>query len=182
MSLDDLLHAAPEHRERPDPAEISARILVRILAASAVAGFAAYQLLLLAGYRVPYPLLLAVPAAGLLARRITVRAHGQRVTPEPTPDDVDDEPPRDAAYGGIWRWVSRLSEPDRAGFRRAAHPMIVGVVDERLWLRHGVDRRSDPGRARALVPDELWRFVTSPPRRMPRPARLTRLVRQIERL
>jgi hypothetical protein len=182
MSLDDLLYAAPEHRERPDPAEISVRILVKVLVFSAVAGFAAYQILLLTGYRVPYPLLFAVPAAALLARRITIRAHGQAATPEATPDDVDDDPPLDAAYGGIWRWVSALTDPERDGFRQRTHPMIVALVDERLWLRHGVDRHGDPGRAKALMPEELWWFVTSPPRRAPRPVRLSRLARQIEDL
>jgi len=181
MSLDDLLHAAAEHRQRPDPAEISVRILVRILAISAVAAFAAYQILLLTGHRVPYLLLLAVPATALLARRITIRAHGEPVTPDPSPDDMDDHP-RDAAYSGIWRWFSRLADLERDGFQQRTHPMIVAVVDERLRLRHGVDRLSDPGRAQTLMPEEIWRFVTSPPRRLPRPAQLTRLVRQIENL
>lgn len=184
MSLDDLLHAAAEHRERPDPGEISVRVLVRILVVSAVIGFAAYQLLLVTGHRVPYPLLVALPAAALLARRITTRAHGQPDEPEPPPVDIEDEPPYDAAYRGMWRWVSRLAgaEQDRTMFHRRAHPMIVGVIDERLWLRHGVDRQGNPARAKALMPEELWAFVTSPPRRMPRAAQLTRLVRQIESL
>ena len=64
MSLDDLLYAAAEHRERPDPAEISARVLVRILAVSAVIGFAAYPVLLVTGPRGAHPLLVALPAAG----------------------------------------------------------------------------------------------------------------------
>jgi hypothetical protein len=184
MSLDDLLHAAAEHRERPDPGEISARVLGRILAVSAVAGFAAYQLLLVTGHRVPYPLLVAIPAAALLVRRITVRAHGEPVLPAPQPVDIEEGLPYDAAYRGMWRWVSRLAgaERDRTGFSQRAYPKIVGVIDERLWLRHGVDRQGDPARARALMSEELWRFVTSPPRRMPRPAQVTRLVRQIESL
>lgn len=182
MSLDDLLHAASEHRATPDPGEISVRVVLRILAISAVAAFAAYQLLLLVGYRVPYLLLLGVPTAGLLARRITARTHGPPPPKERRP--AAEDRPQDTAYQGARRWVSRLAGDayDRDDFSQRTYPMIVTMVDERLRLRHGIERRRDPQRARAVMPEELWRFVTQPPRRRPRPAQLTLLARQIKNL
>lgn len=184
MSLDELLRTVPEHRRHPDRAELTARVVLGILAVSATVALIAYQFLALAGLRVPYPLLVAVPAAGLFARRITARAHAEPAGPQGTHTDDSEAPAPGAAYQGIRRWASRL-EGDAYGrddFRHRGHPAMVALVDERLRLRHGVDRARDPARARVLMSEELWRFLNQPPRRRPRPAQVIRLVRQIEKL
>ncbi|MQA27183.1 MAG: hypothetical protein GEU94_17350 [Micromonosporaceae bacterium] len=195
MSLDDLLTTAREHRSTPDRSRIGVGGLVKISIVAAVLGFVAYHLLVVSGHRAPYLLVTAVALAIGVAVRLTVAAHG------PPRDDADESPTRgrraadekpewayqsrhDRPYDGVRRWISRLShvDIDRSSFRRVTHPAIVALIDERLRLRHGVDRRRDPGRARQLLGELLWRFVTEPPPRSPTPVELTALAEQIERL
>src|SRR6266508_1444486 len=135
MSLDDLLTAARDHREEPDPGDLGVVSLAKVVALGAVLGFAAYQLILLFDYRVR-------------------------------------------------RWVGRLGqvEGDPEGFNRAMRPVVVALVDERLRLRHGVDRQRDPKRARELLGEQLWAFVAEPVTRAPDPRQLAALAEQIEHL
>ncbi|MGH3657324.1 MAG: hypothetical protein ACRDUA_11745 [Micromonosporaceae bacterium] len=186
MSLDDLLTSAPEHREAPDPGRFGVWVWVRILAACAVAAFAVYQVLLASGFKVPYLLLLTVMVGALVARRITAAARG--TLPPPPASTVRQrrapDPDRDQEYRAAWRWNSRLSvaERDVDSFHKRVRPAIVALIDERLRLRHGVDRPRDPVRAQALLPDQLWRFVTEPSHQVPKPPQLVAIAEQIENL
>lgn len=186
MSLDELLTAARDHRALPDPGEITVPVVLKTLAGCAVAGFAAWYLLLAVGVGIPYPLIVAVLAAFTLARRIVISSHG---APLLVPEYHEQhewlhESPHDQAYLGVRRWVNRLStvEIDRDAYERRVRPAIVAVVDERLRLRHGIDRRHDPRRAAAVLGEPLWRFVTEPAARVPRPRELEALAVQIEQL
>lgn len=60
---------------------------------------------------------------------------------------------------------------------------LVAVVDEQLLTVHGVDRTTDPGRARAILGPELSRLVDDPSsvRRLS-PNRLDRLLGRVEAL
>jgi hypothetical protein len=80
--------------------------------------------------------------------------------------------------------VGRLGqvEGDPEGFNRAMRPVVVALVDERLRLRHGVDRQRDPKRARELLGEQLWAFVAEPVTRAPNPRQLAALAEQIEHL
>src|SRR6266540_222904 len=149
MSLDDLLTAARDHREEPDPGDLGVVSLAKVVALGAVLGFAAYQLILLFDYRVPYLLLFSVGAALMLAKKISYASHG-----EPQQPHFVDHPPQ---------WTH--------------HP-----VDDRLRLRHGVDRQRDPKRARELLGEQLWAFVAEPVTRAPDPRQLAALAEQIEHL
>jgi hypothetical protein len=186
VSIDDLLTAARDHREKPDPGDLGPAVLLKLVLLSAVLGFAAYQLILLFGYRVPYLLLFSVVAALLLARKITIASHG-----EPEPPQFADRPPtwthqdtNDRPYDGVRRWVGRLGQVrgDADGFNRVMRPVVVALVDERLRLRHGVDRQRDPKRARELLGEQLWAFVDRPVTRAPKPRQLAALAEAIERL
>ena len=182
MSLDDLFTEEAEPRAAP-PAlgRFTVRAILGILTVAAVAGFAGHQALSLAGYTVPYPLLAGGLAAGLFAQKITAAAHGDRLAEAEPPVPPPYPAPDDRAYQGAQQWIARLGA-DRHTFRTQTWPAIVAVVDERLRLRHGVDRQRDPQRARALLGDHLWRFVTTPPARPLRPRQARRLVQQISQL
>jgi hypothetical protein len=56
------------------------------------------------------------------------------------------------------------------------------VVDERLRQRHGVDRAADPMRAKVVLGDPLWTFLTVPSRRPPQPRELEQIVTALEKL
>lgn len=143
-----------------------------------------------------YGVAVSIPAifAGFLAL-LVLRRLVEQVTPPP-PQPV--APPRDPAFddgtyrwgtedvlaGAVHRWERKLAwskgEPQR--FIRGVHPILVELVDERLRLRHGVSRSADPARARALVGDLLWTFLSAPPKRTPAPRDLVALVAEVEKI
>lgn len=56
---------------------------------------------------------------------------------------------------------------DESGSGRASgrlHDTLVELADDRVQSRHGIDRRTQPEAARAVMGETLYRFVTSPPR------------------
>lgn len=53
--------------------------------------------------------------------------------------------------------------PDEAAYRDWLHPALVQVVDDRLRLRYGIDRRRHPDRARAALGDRLAEFIAERP-------------------
>lgn len=62
---------------------------------------------------------------------------------------------------------------------RALQPHLAALVDERLARHHGIDRRTEPDRARELLGPELWRLVDDP-HHVPR--NLKALAADIERI
>jgi hypothetical protein len=166
-------------------------VLLAVLGA-AVLTAAVVFLMRQSGVGIPYPLALTVVLV-LLALRWTVR----RVAPVPLDGDADPAPAPARETGGydwsgvellgspIIRWESRLDwvggEPER--FAAVVRPALTAVVDERLRLRHGFTRTSDPLRARGLLGEPLWRLLaeeqmTQPPT----PAELSALIAAAERL
>jgi hypothetical protein len=90
----------------------------------------------------------------------------------------------DGLLVAIARWDTMMdwSHTDAARFNRKVLPRLAEVVDERLRQRHGVDRASDPTRARTILGDPLWTFVTMPSRRPPHPRDLDQIVSALEKL
>lgn len=62
--------------------------------------------------------------------------------------------------------------------------LLVGFVDDHLAAQHGIDRRTDPAAAAAIVGPELMAFVsaTDSSKRWAEPSRVARLVTLIEDL
>ncbi|MFD0594521.1 hypothetical protein ACFQZ4_20545 [Catellatospora coxensis] len=56
------------------------------------------------------------------------------------------------------------------------------MVDERLRQRHGVNRATEPERARRLLGDPLWTLLTVPAKRPPSPRELDVIVNALEKL
>ena len=84
----------------------------------------------------------------------------------------------------VRRWEQRLdwsqSDPDR--FTGNLLPVLAELTDERLRLRHGLTRASDPRRARELLGEPLWQLLHDPPRRPPKPRELAGHVETLEKL
>jgi hypothetical protein len=136
-----------------------------------IASAVVYTMLHVANFDLPYPLILAVCAGGVLVRKAV------RQTVEPswlrTADLVRPVMVRRRHEPGGWyeggdgmldavrRWDRRLAwgieGPDR--FRHTVAGRLGEVVDERLRLRHGITRDSDPQKARALLGERVWALL-----------------------
>jgi len=95
-------------------------------------------------------------------------------------DYVSDDGIRD----GIKHWEMRFdwTGADAARFAGATQPALIELIDERLRLRHAVDRAADPERARELLDPQLWKFVNEPVTRRPTARDLAALVAAMEAL
>ena len=66
---------------------------------------------------------------------------------------------------------------------RRLHDQLVAIVDDELVTVHGIDRHTRPDSARAVLGDELQRFVDDPEPGAPlTPRAVARIVTLIERL
>ncbi|MEV4414422.1 hypothetical protein [Catellatospora sp. NPDC049609] len=81
-----------------------------------------------------------------------------------------------------WETILEWSHTDGARFQRRVQPRLAELVDERLRQRHGVNRATEPERARRLLGDPLWTFLTVPSKRPPSPRELDVIVNALERL
>ena len=90
----------------------------------------------------------------------------------------------DSLRTAVRRWEQRLdwslSDADR--FSRNVLPVLAELTDERLRLRHGITRASDPRRARELVGEPLWLALGDPGRRPPKRQEIATYVEALERL
>jgi hypothetical protein len=138
-----------------------------------VAAFVALRLLMLAVSQV------APPPLPKRAERAAGRDHNR----------ADDEglyswTGSDSLRGAVRRWEQRLSwsQSDAEAFSRNVLPVLAELTDERLRLRHGITRASDPRRARELLGEPVWALLSDPGRRTPRARDLTDYVETLERL
>ncbi|RAN95174.1 hypothetical protein GAR06_05337 [Micromonospora saelicesensis] len=140
------------------------------------------------GLQVSLPVLIAGVLAVLAVRRVTAL-----LAPPPPPPPArqagageDDGSynwgARDALRGAINQWERPLdwSANRTERFTEVVLPRIGELADERMRLKHGVTRESDPARARVLLGDRLWTFLETPPRRTPSPRDLAVIVAELE--
>jgi hypothetical protein len=99
-----------------------------------------------------------------------------------SPDPVEQVP--DGLRMVLARWVESLevAQSDAKRFNRVMLPQLGELADERLRLKHGVTRASDPARAREILGDPLWTFVTMPQRKAPAPRDLDQVITALEKL
>ena len=191
--LDELFSFADEPVVEEAPAEerppsvagwlIRNALLVAVATAVTVAG------LRLAGVRVP----ILVVVAAFIALRLLMLAVAE-VAPPPAVRvsarrAVEESGEyywsgTDSLRTAVRRWEQRLdwSQSDAERFSRNVLPVVAELTDERLRLRHGITRASDPRRARELVGEPLWQFLAEPGRRPPKRQELATLVEALERL
>jgi hypothetical protein len=192
MSLDDLLRYEDDeptpHRAPVPPSRY--RWLVPPAVISLIGALAGGFILRALGAAVPFTLIFMI----LLAAQLLYRWL-RWVDPQPVPRGLrlpvfaneDDTPgPTDGLQLAVTRWDTRLSwvrlQNDPHQFARTIQPRLIQLVDERLRLRHGIVRSVDPARARALLGDPLWTFMTTPVRTQVTPADLAVLIRQMEEI
>lgn len=132
-----------------------------------IAAFTALRLLMLAVAEVAPP-----PAVPSAARRAAEEQGEYRWTGI------------DSLRAAVRRWEQRLdwSQSDADRFSRNVLPVLAELTDERLRLRHGITRSSDPRRARELIGDPLWRVLADPGLRPPKRQDLATYVEVLERL
>jgi hypothetical protein len=190
-SIDDLLRHDEDAPARPKRLTTGTGWWVRtLLMAGGLAAVAVFGMRM-GGLALPIPLAYAGCLALLMLRRVIalVAAPQQRRTG--IPRGAGEEPgsynwlaEQDALRIAVTRWERRLSwyETDRERFQTSVRPMLGELVDERLRQRHGLTLGGDPDRARALIGDPLWNFLTTPAKRPPSPSDLAASVSRLEKL
>jgi hypothetical protein len=170
--LDDLFGIAEVQQRTEEPeAEAKRRSLAIALAGNAlVIGLAA--VVITAGLRaVDTSISLLLLISLLLGLRLVIHAV-KAVAPPPAPrlrsrTGSGTPPAADALRAAVRRWEQNLdrahSDPDL--YARNVLPVLAELTDERLRLRHGITRASDPRRARELLGDNLWSALSGPGRR-----------------
>lgn len=191
--LDELLRYEDDepvsHRLPRRPS--SFRWLVKPVLIAGIGSVVGVLLARLVGLAIPYPLVfMLLLAAQLLYRTI------KWIAPAPVPSTLlrDVTPrradpadlPADGLYLATTRWDTRLAwvrlQHDPEQFGRTVQPRLVQLVDERLRLRHGIIREREPERARRLVGDPLWTFLTRPVHQNVSPRELAELITMMEKI
>ena len=147
---------------------------------SAVASAVVWTVISAHGYRVPYVQLWLVFTAAVLLPWTLGLIHA---TPEPA---VGVDPSRldlpDRPFAQADRWERRLlttsEDPER--FRRVVRDRLVPLAAERLRQRHGVTLDREPDRARELLGQALYDFLTAPRPGVAGPYELDRFINRLE--
>jgi hypothetical protein len=133
------------------------------------------------------PLILVV--AAFIGLRLIMLAVSE-VAPPPLPkrpaggSGSSSGPGSDALRAAVRRWERTLdrahADPDL--YSRNVLPVLAELTDERLRLRHGITRASDPRRARELLGDPMWEALHDPGRRAAKTRDLEAFVDALEQL
>jgi hypothetical protein len=159
---------------------------------SAIVALSGYLLLRLIGYAVPYPLLFTAMFAAVLLRRALTAVRPRPLPPAMTgtlpatalPPDPDAASRADGLYQALSRWANRMewTERDSGRFEQVVRDRVADLTDERLRQRHGLTRTSDPARARELTGELLWTFLHGQIARIPTPAEMAAVVKDLEEI
>lgn len=191
--LDDLLRYedTPAGPAAPGPAP---SWLPRAALHTFIASALVYTTLHIFNLAPPYALIIAVCAGAVLTRRaIALTAEPDR---QRTHDIVRAHGPVRRIEPGGWyttgdgmaeavrRWDRRLDWGATAveRFEHTVSGRLGDLVDERLRQRHGISRASDPGRARALLGEEVWTLLDGPLDHVPGPREVAALAKRMESL
>lgn len=191
MSLDDLFSSRDEPVvEEPVEAPVvreksKALWLLRNIVLVAAATTVTVAVLRAGGYHAPLILIIAA----FIGLRLILLAVSE-VAPPPLPkrrgggSGSSSGPASDALRAAVRRWERTLdratADPDL--YSRNVLPVLAEMADERLRLRHGITRASDPRRARELLGDPSWEALHDPGRRAGKTRELETLVDALERL
>ncbi|MDI6098395.1 hypothetical protein QLQ12_07240 [Actinoplanes sp. NEAU-A12] len=187
--LDDLFGIAESRHTVEEPETVVKRRTLGVTLAINVAIIAAATVVVTAGLRsVGMSISLLLLVALLTGLRLVIHAVSM-VAPPPPPRlrsriGSDAAPAADALRAAVRRWEQNLdrahSDPDLHS--RNVLPVLAEMTDERLRLRHGITRASDPRRARELLGDDLWSALSGPTRRSLKPRDVETYLDTMERL
>ncbi|MFV2101724.1 hypothetical protein [Micromonospora sp. LOL_024] len=194
-SIDDLLRFEEDRPVQPvQPEQVHGgrlRTVVGVLAVAAAVTAVAVAGLRVVGLRVSLLVLVAAVLTLLVIRRIVTS-----LAPPPK-STLPGSRSRSGEEDGMYNWDARDAlrtaingwelplEWSRTRSDRFSHvvlPRLVELADERMRLKHGVTRESDPARAQVLLGDRLWTFLETPPRRTPSPRHLAAIVAELEKI
>jgi hypothetical protein len=180
--------AAPEPPAEQERPRSRASWLIRNALLVAVATVVTVAALRIAGTRVS----ILIIVAAFTALRLLMLAVAEVAPPpavraarRPAEDSGDYSwAGTDSLRAAVRRWEQRLdwSQSDAVRFSRNVLPVLAELTDERLRLRHGITRSSDPRRARELIGEPFWRVLTDPGLRPPKRQELATYVEVLERL
>ncbi|MEV6299442.1 hypothetical protein AB0M02_08560 [Actinoplanes sp. NPDC051861] len=186
--LDDLFGVPQEPAEAVAVAAEKPRSRIPRIAGEALL-IAVTTIVIVAGLRsasVSIPIVLIV--ASLIGLRVIMFA-ASRLAPPPVPrarslTRTETARAADALRAAVRRWERNLDQAhsDPELYARNVLPVLAELTDERLRLRHGITRASDPRRARELLGEELWSALDEPGRRGLRARDVETLVNALERL
>lgn len=189
-SIDDLLQHDDEPSARAEKRRSGASAWVGLVVAAA--GLTAVTILGLrfATVELPVPQVFAGFLALLAVRRVAVAVAPPAVSRSGARSGPGEEDGSyrwatpDALRGAVrsWEWTLAWAEGNPERFAERVLPRLGELVDERLRQRHGLTRESDPVRARALLGEPLWNFLTVRTRRGPAPRDWAAVVAQLENL
>lgn len=185
-SLDDLLRyeEEPPHREPRPPTgwKWVATTAAYSLALAGVVVLAARALGVGLPFAVVFSLIFALLALHRVVQTVAPGPHAAEPERVASHEDPDIPSTLDGTIGPAARWDTRLSwtQSDPQRFTRTVLPVLAEIADERLRQRHGVTRASDPARARQLLGDPLWTFLSTPVTRSPTPRQLAAIVAHLE--
>jgi hypothetical protein len=184
--LDDLL-TYDVHPKRSRPRRSGAWRLITPIVVAVVVSVVAQVVLKGMRVGVPFALVFASVAA-LVALRYTLRA----LDIQPLPATLRASAPvrrmprvnSDGMSNAARTWSGRLefAQDDPGRLNRIVRPALVDIIDERIRLRHGITRASDPERFGQIVGPELWKFMTEPLPQRFTPHMMATLVAQMEAL
>jgi hypothetical protein len=191
VSLDDLFSARDEPVEEQTAeapvARPRSRALWLLRNALLVAAATTVTVAALRAGNLHAPLILII--AAFIGLRLVLLAVSE-VAPPPLPkrrgagSGSSSGPASDALRAAVRRWERTLdrahADPDL--YSRNVLPVLAELADERLRLRHGITRASDPRRARELLGDPTWAALHDPSRRAGKTRELEALVDAVERL
>ncbi|MEU4624159.1 hypothetical protein AB0G04_29805 [Actinoplanes sp. NPDC023801] len=170
--LDDLFDIAEGQPRTEEPESVAKRRSIAFTLAANALVIGLVTVVVTAGLRAldtSISLLLLVSL--LIGLRLVIHAVTV-VAPPPAPRlrsriGSGTPPTADALRAAVRRWEQNLdrahSDPDL--YARNVLPVLAELTDERLRLRHGITRASDPRRARELLGDDLWSALSGPGRR-----------------
>ncbi|WP_117209971.1 hypothetical protein [Allorhizocola rhizosphaerae] len=185
-SIDDLFNSDPDPDAPRGPGPGRPRYIrwLSLLATSSVLAVLAFVGLRMAELTAPLPFLFAASMAVIAVWRMGAALRPPLASRQAGRYHADKTSAPDGVAQAIARWDTMMdwSHTDAARFNRKVLPRIAEVVDERLRQRHGITRAGDPQRARAILGDPLWTFVTTPSRRPPQPRELDQIVTALEKL
>jgi hypothetical protein len=200
VGLDELLDVAPAPKEKAPIRPFGARWWLRRAIAALVVSAGVFVVFYVIRVGVPFLLIAGTVLAVMVLHGALVLVHD-----EPLPADVtgrgaevtvDDHlhgpptglrhsvAPTDGVRYAINRWDDRLSWGERDGARFAAIvlPRLADLIDERLRQRHGFTAKADPEQARAILGEDVWRFMTQSGTRAASPRDVASIIAVVEGL
>ena len=200
VGLDELFDVAPAPKEKAPVRPFGGRWWLRRAIAALIVSAGVFVVFYVVRVGVPFPLIVATVLAIMVVHGALVLVQDNPLPAEVTGRGaevtVDDHlhgpltglrnsvAPTDGVRYAINRWDDRLSWGERDGARFAAIvlPRLADLIDERLRQRHGFTAKSDPEQARAILGEDVWRFMTQPGTRAAAPRDVASIIAVVEGL